>query len=222
MCRRMRERRGIEGIVDRDRFDAWTVRHGSKKNMLRAPPEPSIASFADTVATRSRIESARSISCESQIGVTFLRRLNETFPVPRPNASRTHLNRSGVRLSLASALGVLQITNRSLRARSIPQALAARARIVRSRATGESVRALAAWLGVTRTTVCLWRRRYRRDVTLAQDEWLDDAVELALHHLECPFQLVEAKGMRGEARRIDPAALDQTQQPLHPQPAAGA
>src|ERR1039457_1187334 len=48
-----------------------------------------------------------------------------------------------------------------LRAQSIPQALATRARIVLGRAAGESVRGLAARLGATQTTVCLWRRRYR-------------------------------------------------------------
>ena len=48
-----------------------------------------------------------------------------------------------------------------LRAQSIPQALATRARIVLGSAAGESVRGLAARLGVTQTTVCLWRRRYR-------------------------------------------------------------
>ncbi len=48
-----------------------------------------------------------------------------------------------------------------LRAQSIPQALAMRARVVLGSADGESVRALAARLGVTQTTVCLWRRRYR-------------------------------------------------------------
>ena len=47
-----------------------------------------------------------------------------------------------------------------LRAQSIPQALATRARIVLGSAAGESVRALARRLGVTQTTVCLWRRRY--------------------------------------------------------------
>jgi len=48
-----------------------------------------------------------------------------------------------------------------LRAQSIPQALAIRARIVLGSAAGESVRGLAARLGATQTTVCLWRRRYR-------------------------------------------------------------
>jgi transposase len=48
-----------------------------------------------------------------------------------------------------------------LRAQSIPQALATRARIVLGSAAGESVRGLAARLGATQTTVCLWRRRYR-------------------------------------------------------------
>jgi transposase len=48
-----------------------------------------------------------------------------------------------------------------LRTQSIPQALATRARIVLGSAAGESVRALARRLGVTQTTVCLWRRRYR-------------------------------------------------------------
>ena len=48
-----------------------------------------------------------------------------------------------------------------LRLQSIPQALATRARIVLGSAAGESVSGLAARLGVTQTTVCLWRRRYR-------------------------------------------------------------
>src|SRR5258708_15663339 len=48
-----------------------------------------------------------------------------------------------------------------LRAQSIPQALATRARVVLGSAAGESVRGLAARLGVTQTTGCLWRRRYR-------------------------------------------------------------
>ena len=48
-----------------------------------------------------------------------------------------------------------------LRAQSIPQALATRARIVLGSAAGESVRELARRLRVTQSTVCLWRRRYR-------------------------------------------------------------
>ena len=48
-----------------------------------------------------------------------------------------------------------------LRLQSIPQALGIRARIVLGSAAGESVSGLAARLGVTQTTVCLWRRRYR-------------------------------------------------------------
>ena len=48
-----------------------------------------------------------------------------------------------------------------LRTQSLSQALATRARIVLGSAAGESVRGLAARLGVTQTTVCLWRRRYR-------------------------------------------------------------
>jgi len=48
-----------------------------------------------------------------------------------------------------------------VRAQSVPQALAMRARVVLGSAAGESVRALAARLGVTQVTVCLWRRRYR-------------------------------------------------------------
>jgi Winged helix-turn helix len=48
-----------------------------------------------------------------------------------------------------------------LRLQNIPQALATRARIVLGSAAGESVSGLAARLGVTQTTVCLWRRRYR-------------------------------------------------------------
>jgi transposase len=48
-----------------------------------------------------------------------------------------------------------------LRAQRIPQPPATRARIVLGSASGESVRGLAARLGVTQTTVCLWRRRCR-------------------------------------------------------------
>ena len=50
-----------------------------------------------------------------------------------------------------------------LRAHSISQALAIRARIVLGSAAGESVRGLATRLGVTQTTVSLWRRRYRSE-----------------------------------------------------------
>ena len=45
---------------------------------------------------------------------------------------------------------------------------------------------------------------------------------LALHHFECPLQFVEAHSVRGKPRRIDPAALKQAQQTLHPQPPARA
>jgi len=48
-----------------------------------------------------------------------------------------------------------------LRAQTIAGAMAVRARIILGSAAGESVRALAARLRVTQTTVCLWRRRYR-------------------------------------------------------------
>ncbi len=48
-----------------------------------------------------------------------------------------------------------------LRAHSIPQGLAIRARIVLGSAQGESIRVLAERLGVTQPAVCLWRRRYR-------------------------------------------------------------
>ncbi len=48
-----------------------------------------------------------------------------------------------------------------LRTHSIPQALATRARIVLGSAAGESIRALAARLGMTERPVCLWWRRYR-------------------------------------------------------------
>ena len=50
-----------------------------------------------------------------------------------------------------------------LRAQTIPQALALRARIVLGSARGESIRVLAERLGVSQPTVCLWRRRYRAD-----------------------------------------------------------
>jgi len=59
-----------------------------------------------------------------------------------------------------------------LRAQSIPQALATRARIVLGSAAGESVRGLAARLGVTQTTVCLWRRRYGTHKHPAVKQWL--------------------------------------------------
>jgi transposase len=48
-----------------------------------------------------------------------------------------------------------------LRSQTISAALTVRARIILGSAGGESVRGLAARLGVTQTTVCLWRRRYR-------------------------------------------------------------
>ncbi len=48
-----------------------------------------------------------------------------------------------------------------LRSQTIPQALAMRARIVLGSARGESVRELAARLGVSQPTVCVWRRRFR-------------------------------------------------------------
>jgi transposase len=48
-----------------------------------------------------------------------------------------------------------------LRAQTIPQALALRARIVLGSARGESLRELAERLPVSRPTVGLWRRRYR-------------------------------------------------------------
>ena len=77
-----------------------------------------------------------------------------------------------------------------MRLQSIPQALATRARIVLGSAAGESVRGLAARLGVTQTTVCLWRRRYRSagleglrtaDIHLEHDAAvLAHAVELSL------------------------------------------
>jgi len=52
---------------------------------------------------------------------------------------------------------------RWLRAQSIPQGLAMRARIVLGSVAGESVRGLARRLEVTQGTVCLWRRRYRAE-----------------------------------------------------------
>jgi transposase len=52
---------------------------------------------------------------------------------------------------------------RWLRVQSMPQGLAMRARIVLGSAAGESVRGLARRLGVTQSTVCLWRRRYQAE-----------------------------------------------------------
>jgi transposase len=48
-----------------------------------------------------------------------------------------------------------------LRAQTIPRALAMRAQIVLSSAQGESIRELAARLGVSQPTVCMWRRRFQ-------------------------------------------------------------
>src|SRR5579885_223333 len=56
---------------------------------------------------------------------------------------------------------------------------------------------------------------------LEQNQRLGDSVALALHHFERALEFDEAKGMRGQTRRIDTAMLDQAQQPLHAQPAAG-
>lgn len=53
--------------------------------------------------------------------------------------------------------------SRLLRAPSIPQGWAMRAKIVLASAAGEGVRAIARRLEVSATTVCLWRRRYIED-----------------------------------------------------------
>jgi transposase len=50
-----------------------------------------------------------------------------------------------------------------LRAPTVPQALALRAKIVLGSANGEGPRALARRLGVSPNTVCVWRRRYQRE-----------------------------------------------------------
>jgi transposase len=50
-----------------------------------------------------------------------------------------------------------------LRAPSIPQALALRARIILASGDGEGVRAMARRLQTTVPTVCAWRRRYRTE-----------------------------------------------------------
>jgi len=50
-----------------------------------------------------------------------------------------------------------------LRAPSISQALALRARIIVASAEGEGVRSMARRLGTTVPTVCTWRRRYQAD-----------------------------------------------------------
>src|SRR5690606_28868801 len=65
----------------------------------------------------------------------------------------------GVRLA-KSDRGVLESW---LRAPTTSQELALRARIVIASADGEAVRPLATRLGISPTTVCLWRRRYESE-----------------------------------------------------------
>ena len=48
-----------------------------------------------------------------------------------------------------------------LRSQRLPQALGMRARVVMLSAERHSLREIAARLGVTQRTVCLWRRRYQ-------------------------------------------------------------
>lgn len=50
-----------------------------------------------------------------------------------------------------------------LRAPTVPQSIAMRAKIVLSGADGEAVRVTARRLGTTMPTVCTWRRRYREE-----------------------------------------------------------
>jgi len=50
-----------------------------------------------------------------------------------------------------------------LRAPTIPQEIALRAKILIASADGEAVRPLASRLGISPTTVCLWRRRYETE-----------------------------------------------------------
>jgi transposase len=55
------------------------------------------------------------------------------------------------------------IVEQWLRSPALPQAWGLRAKIVLASADGEGVREMAWRLGTTTATVCLWRRRYRRD-----------------------------------------------------------
>src|SRR4029453_11941492 len=48
-----------------------------------------------------------------------------------------------------------------LRAATLPQDMALRAKIVLASADGEAIRSLATRLGVSPNAVCIWRRRYR-------------------------------------------------------------
>jgi len=48
-----------------------------------------------------------------------------------------------------------------LRMKTLPQALGMRARVVLLSVEGHSLREIAARLGTTQRTVCLWRRRYQ-------------------------------------------------------------
>ena len=57
--------------------------------------------------------------------------------------------------------GDLQVFESWLRAPTVPQALALRAKILIASAGGEGVRALAKRLHVSPNTVSVWRRRYR-------------------------------------------------------------
>jgi hypothetical protein len=50
-----------------------------------------------------------------------------------------------------------------LRAPSISQALALRARIILACSDGQGVRAMARRLGTTGPTVCMWKSRYRSE-----------------------------------------------------------
>jgi len=68
---------------------------------------------------------------------------------------------------MAAAL-VVKETDRTvleqwMRSQTLPQAWGLRARIVLATADGEGVRAMSRSLGVSPTTVCQWRERYRRD-----------------------------------------------------------
>ncbi len=68
---------------------------------------------------------------------------------------------------MAKAFGVAERDRATLdgwlRAPTVPQALALRAKIILASASGEGPRALARRLGISANTVCVWRGRYQRE-----------------------------------------------------------
>src|SRR5665213_2573008 len=56
---------------------------------------------------------------------------------------------------------------------------------------------------------------------LKRDQRLDNAVALGIHHRERRGHLVERETVRGQGRRIDAVSLEQAQQSLEAQAAAG-